>query len=693
MMYSLRFTLFAVSVAIASLARAAGLSPEESLKHFTPAEGLEVTLAAGEPAVRQPVNVNFDGAGGCGSCSTCSTRSPPGSSRSRWTRWLRTTYDQCPMPPPYGPKGADRITIFEDPDEHGHYRKSKDFLTGLNLATSVEFGHGGVWVLQTPYLLFYPDRDGDDVPDGAAGGAAGGLRDGGRPRGRQPPYLGTGRLAVRLPGEHMHRGVEGEEFQQAAWRYHPTTQAVRSLQRGRRQHVRPRVGCHGNLLTGTNYNNFVMVHYVQGGYFIKGFAKHGPLHNPYAFGYFDHVPHAGWRGGHVTSSGLIYQGGALPADRFDGKWIAPNLLTNEIDTHVVRPSGSSFKTEFEGVFLGSTDPCFRPVDVRTGPDGAIYVADWYDRRANHVIPEDTWDKDTGRVWRVGPRGSTPSAVRPLEGAQRGALKRLTDPNDWYARTARRILADRRDPSVIPALEGDRPRERRPRGAAGPLGPVRQRRPGRHDRRRTAQAPQPGRPRLDRPPARRREADRPVHARPARGARKSDPSPVVRSQLPCSARRLPSADALPILRELMLRDADAGDRYIPLLIWWAVEQQVSASPARRGRGRSRCSTRPRRGTPRSRGRRCSSGSPAGWRPSHRRPHLEACARLLAAAPSREDADKLLSGMDLGLQGANVGAVPDSLRDAVESTWRRGPTRADARPRGDAACDCRRPKARR
>ena len=64
-----------------------------------------------------------------------------------------------------------------------------------------------------------------------------------------------------------------------------------------------------------------MVHYVQGGYFIKGFAKHGPLHNPYAYGYFDHVPHAGLRGGHVTAAGIIYQGGALP-EQYNGKWIA-----------------------------------------------------------------------------------------------------------------------------------------------------------------------------------------------------------------------------------------------------------------------------------------------------------------------------------------------------------------------------------
>src|SRR5439155_24912670 len=81
-------------------------------------------------------------------------------------QFRRPRYDRVPGPRPVGPKGADRITILEDPDENGRYRKAKDAITGLNLATSVEIGYGGIWVLQTPYLLFYPDKDGDDVPDG-----------------------------------------------------------------------------------------------------------------------------------------------------------------------------------------------------------------------------------------------------------------------------------------------------------------------------------------------------------------------------------------------------------------------------------------------------------------------------------------------------------------------------------------------
>ena len=81
-------------------------------------------------------------------------------------QYLRTIYDKVPDPPPHGPKGKDRITIYEDTNGDGKPDKIKDFISGLNLATGVEVGNGGVYVIQSPYLLFYPDRDADDVPDG-----------------------------------------------------------------------------------------------------------------------------------------------------------------------------------------------------------------------------------------------------------------------------------------------------------------------------------------------------------------------------------------------------------------------------------------------------------------------------------------------------------------------------------------------
>ena len=65
-----------------------------------------------------------------------------------------------------GPKGIDKITILYDRDEKGLFRKSKDFITGLNLASGMAWGHGGLFVANPPYLLFYPDKNEDDIPDG-----------------------------------------------------------------------------------------------------------------------------------------------------------------------------------------------------------------------------------------------------------------------------------------------------------------------------------------------------------------------------------------------------------------------------------------------------------------------------------------------------------------------------------------------
>src|SRR6185437_723698 len=181
------------------------------------------------------------------------------------------------------------------------------------------------------------------------------------------------------------------------------------------------------------------------------FGKHGELHNPYAFGYFDRVPRSGCRGGHVTQLGLIYQGGAFPKE-FNGTWITPRLLDNRIEWNAMTPEGSSFHTKYAGDLVTSSDPRFRPVDLRTGPDGAIYIADWYDIRANHVIAVDDWDKETGRIYRLAPRGLP--FYRPFDLSKLSSnelVDLLDNKNDWYARMARRILAERRDPQIVPRL--------------------------------------------------------------------------------------------------------------------------------------------------------------------------------------------------------------------------------------------------
>ena len=217
-----------------------GFSPDEAVKRMTVADGFIVELTAAEPLVRQPVAIDFDDRGRLWALQYLQYPNPAGLQRVKVDRYSRTTYDRVPKPPPHGPKGADRLTILEDSDGDGRVDEAKDFLSDLNLATGFAFGHGGVFVLQTPYLLFYPDRDRDDVPDG------------------DPKVLLTGfgmedtsSLANSLTwgpdgwlygtqGTNITANVRGIPFEQGRVAIPPVEQEVRIVQRGRQQHVGPR---------------------------------------------------------------------------------------------------------------------------------------------------------------------------------------------------------------------------------------------------------------------------------------------------------------------------------------------------------------------------------------------------------------------------------------------------------------------
>ena len=143
-----------------------GFAPAEVEKHITAVDGIKTKLFAAEPLVRQAIFVKCDDRGRVWTIQYLQYPNPAGLKRVKVDRWSRTQYDRIPEPPPRGPRGADKITILTDTDGDGRADKVKDFVDGLNLATGVEFGNGGVYVLQVPYLLFYPDRNRDDVPDG-----------------------------------------------------------------------------------------------------------------------------------------------------------------------------------------------------------------------------------------------------------------------------------------------------------------------------------------------------------------------------------------------------------------------------------------------------------------------------------------------------------------------------------------------
>jgi putative membrane-bound dehydrogenase-like protein len=653
-----------------------GFSPEEALKRMKVADGFRVKLVASEPAIRQPVTMTFDDRGRIWVIQYLQYPNPAGLKAVKVDQYLRTVYDRMPEPPPKGPIGADRITILEAPDANGRYRKAKDFVTGLNLASGLCLGHGGVYVLQTPYLLFYPDRDGDDVPDGPPEVLLSGFgMEDAHAVGNSLQWGPDGWL-YGAQGSTVTAKIRGIEFQQGIWRYHPRTKQFELFSEGGGNTWGLDFDAHGQVIAGTNWGGYAMLHQVQGGYYIKGFSKHGPLHNPHTYGYFDHVPYQRFQGGHVTCGGIVYQGGAYP-EQYRKVYIAGNLLSSVLHWHILEPKGSSFVSRLGGEFLVANDTWFRPIDCLTGPDGAVYVADWYDKRANHVDPVDNWDRTNGRIYKIEAIDAPP--YPPHFGGGRGGRLNLSKmsskelvglldhPNEWYPREARRILAERRDSSMVGGLRKTI-LDQKGRLALESLWALYV--SDGFDETFAAKLLDHSNEHVRAWTVRLLGDDKNVSAEMRErlvALARRETSPTVRSQLACSAKRLPAADCLPIVRELLQHAEDVSDPHIPLLLWWAVEDK---SIAHRDRALALLDT------------------PAAWRtPLVKRfllerlarrymaeggkTDLEVCARLLAQAPGDEERELLLRGMDKALEGRQFSDAPPVLAKEIAHLWRQSP----------------------
>jgi hypothetical protein len=137
----------------------------QALAAFELPEDLTMDLVLSEPLIHQPLELTFDHRGRLWVVQYNQYPYPEGLKVNGIDNHLRISFDKTPDAPPSGVKGADKITFFEDTDGDGVFDKSTDAITGLNIATGVEFGRGSIWVLNPPYLLAYPDTNGDGLPD------------------------------------------------------------------------------------------------------------------------------------------------------------------------------------------------------------------------------------------------------------------------------------------------------------------------------------------------------------------------------------------------------------------------------------------------------------------------------------------------------------------------------------------------
>ena len=644
-------------------------SPEEALKRMRVADGFEVKLVASEPNIRQPVTVSFDGRGRIWAVQYLQYPNPAGLTAVSVDQYLRTKYDRVPEPPPRGPKGADKITIYEDTNGDGVADKFKDFVIGLNLASGMALGHGGVFVAQPPYLLFYADKNQDDIPDGDPEVLLTGFGMEDSHAFANSLLWGPDGWLYGAHGSTVNADIRGIQFQQGIWRYHPVTREFELFAEGGGNTWGVDFNEEGEVIAGTNFGEKIGLHQVQGAYYVKGFAKHGPLHNAHTYGYFEHIPFQGFKGGHVTCGGIVYQGGAFPG-QFNGTYVAANLLSSAVYWHALERDGSSFKGRFGGTLLSTDDNTFRPIDCLTGPDGALYVVDWCDPRASHVDPVDNWDKSSGRIYRIAPsakpdnRNPKPETFDLTKLTSAELVNQLTNRNDWFRRQARQSLGERRDASVLPRLrEQSLQRTNWPLALQSLWGLYVS---GGFDDAVAAKLIQ-----HPYPPVRQwtvrfigdtKKLSPEMHKQIVALAR-LEKNASVRNQLACSAKRWPAREAMTVVHALLGRGEDVSDPQIPLLIWWAIEDKAVSDqwevltllssaadwelPLMRSHILERLARR-------------FASVPA-------QPARQACAWLLTTAPAKEDRDAVLRGFDKAWEGERGDAGSTEIKRALAKVW--------------------------
>ena len=642
--------------------------PQEALAAFELPQDLKMDLVLSEPQVHQPLELTFDHRGRLWVVQYNQYPYPEGLKVTGIDHHLRATFDRTPDAPPSGVTGADKITFFEDTDGDGVFDKSTDAVTGLNIATGVAFGRGRIWVLNPPYLLAYPDVAGDGLPDGPPKVHLGGfgLEDTHAvanslcwgPDGWL--YGATGSTVTSNISSAATRNVQFEG--QAIWRYHPETQIFEIFAEGGGNTFHVEIDAKGRIYSGDNGAQTRGQYYKQGAYYQKNWGKHGPLTNPYAFGYLKNMKLEG-DARRFTHAWIKYEGAELPM-AYHGKLIAINPLLNYLQLSDLVPNGSTFRT-IDGLRLVETqDHWFRPVDIKAGPDGAVYLADWYDSRLSHVDPNDNWHKSSGRVYRI--RGKHYQPVTPFDlsiYSTEQLVQLLYNPNKWYRQQAIRLFGDRKDSLAVKKLKdllknetGQLPLEALwAINVSGYFNP---------------EVAQIGLLHSD-PYVRlwtvRLLGDMgfvyPELVESFNRMAANENHPEVISQLACSARRLPASQAIPLIRTLINLPGLVDDPDNPMLIWWAVESNLDGNidkivdmledpriwglPVLQTTILERLSQRL-----------IAHGTEVSYRQ---------CTRALSLSPHEKFLRPFLEGIHEGLRGRSLTVLPDYLNDAIRPYW--------------------------
>ncbi|MBL9151964.1 MAG: VCBS repeat-containing protein [Verrucomicrobiales bacterium] len=561
-----------------------GLTAAEAVQQMSLTEGFRARVIAAEPDVTQPIAMAID---------------------ERGRLWVAEAH-AYPIRQPEG-EGRDRLLIFADEDGDGSYETRKVFADDLNLVSGLEVGFGGVWVGAAPHLLFIPDADRDDVPDGEPQVLLDGW-------GYQDTHetlnsfvWGPDGWLYGCHGVFTHSKVGKPGTPEAdrvplnagVWRYHPVRHRFEVFAHGTSNpwgldfdeqgeaYVTACVIPHlFHMLPGGRYHRQGGQHFNPHTYDdIKTIADHAHYAgNIRDHAHWGHTPTAPtdtltMGGGHAHCGLVIYQGDQFPAE-FRGQLIFTNLHGHGLISDFTVPHGSGRIGRHGPDFLHTNDRWAMPIDIQVTPDGGLVMIDWYDQQNCHRRDAELWDRTNGRIYAIEYGEPQRKKAPDLSAATDDDLvAALFSRNDWEATLSRRVLQERAaseklGAETVAALI-DRSRSAdQPLRALWALLAI-----DRADEAAVTSWTQ--------------HADESVRAWAVRaidgtsaalnavatGLAPAEASPVVRRELASLLQRLPSAARWDLAAALLARGEDATDHNIPLLLWYGVEPLVPEAPER------------------------------------------------------------------------------------------------------------------
>ena len=391
--------------------------PASQLENFDLLPDYRVNLFAADPMFANPVHMHWD---------------------SQGRLWVACSWAYPQLKP--GEVANDKIIILEDTDDDGMADKSTVFADGLYLPTGIELANGGCYVAQSPDIFFLKDTDGDDVADLKELVLTGfGIED--SHHSISAWRRGPGGWIYFQEGIFLHSQVETyygvvRNFNGGVYQFNPRTLELRMF-------------CQG---TGGN----------PWGHVFDRWGQSFMVNNPRIM-YLS--PTTGNSEEVIRIKPLISTekqcGGDLATGMHLPKDIRGQLLTCRFKSRtVIRyefiEDGAGFSANVLPPLIASKHPNFRPVDCKIGPDGAVYVADWYNSIINHAqhdFRDPRRDHEHGRIWRITHK-DRPLIKKPkLAGeAINTLLEHLKSPNTWTRHQSRKELSERDSHNVLTATE-------------------------------------------------------------------------------------------------------------------------------------------------------------------------------------------------------------------------------------------------